>query len=182
MTMSENKNAYPIYYDASIKDGNIAISGMPDFKCGDSLCLININKMTTGIVSETMDYRYPGLYVGDKLASQLLIDMDPQGDVVHVTKMNKMYNVYFDSTIEDHDIVICGLDDFKCEDHLCLINLWHITSGVVKSQIPSTPDKPSGLYVGVMLALELGFDITIDDNDYVIDVVKIDPKKSIENF
>ena len=91
--------------------------------------------------------------------------------------MNKMYNVYFDSTIEDHDIVICGLYDFKCEDHLCLINLWHITSGVVKSQIPSTPDKPPGLYVGTMLSLELGFDITIDDNDYVIDVVKINPKK-----
>lgn len=91
--------------------------------------------------------------------------------------MNKMYNVYFDSTIEDNDIVICGLYDFKCEDHLCLINLWHITSGVVKSQIQSTPDKPSGLYVGFMLALELGIDITIDDNDYVIDVVKINPKK-----
>lgn len=91
--------------------------------------------------------------------------------------MNKMYNVYFDSTIEDHDIVICGIYDFKCEDHLCLINLWHITSGVVKSQIPSTPDKPPGLYVGTMLSLELGFDSTIDDNDYVIDVVKINPKK-----
>lgn len=89
-----------------------------------------------------------------------------------------MYNVYFDSTIEDHDIVICGINDFKCEDHLCLINLWHISSGVVKSQISETIDKPSGLYVGFMLALELGIDITIDDNDYVIDVVKIDQKKS----
>lgn len=91
--------------------------------------------------------------------------------------MNKMYNVYFDSTIEDHDIHICGIYDFKCEDRLCLINLWHITSGVVKSRIPSTHDKPPGLYVGFMLALELGFDITIDDSDYVIDVVKINPKK-----
>ena len=90
---------------------------------------------------------------------------------------SKMYDVYFDSTIEDHDIVICGIDDFKCGDHLCLINLWHITSGVVKSQIPETPDKPSGLYVGFMLALELGIDITIDNNGYEIDVVKIDPKK-----
>lgn len=87
--------------------------------------------------------------------------------------MNKMYNVYFDSTIEDHDIVICGIYDFKCEDHLCLINLWHITSGVVKSQISETHDKPPGLYVGFMLALELGINNTIDDNGYEIDVVKM---------
>lgn len=87
--MSKNKNVYPVYYDAAIKDDNIGISGIPDFKCGDPLCLINIDKMATGIVSETMDYRYPGLYVGDKLASQLVIDIDPQGDVVHVTKMRE---------------------------------------------------------------------------------------------
>lgn len=90
---------------------------------------------------------------------------------------SKTYDVYFDFTIEDHDIVACGIDDFKCEDRLCLINLWHITSGEVKSQIPETHDKPPGLYVGFMLALELGIDITIDDNDYEIDVVKINPKK-----
>ena len=40
-----------------------------------------------------------------------------------------------------------------------------------------SPRQAAGLYVGFMLALELGFDITIDDNDYEIDVVKINPKK-----
>lgn len=95
--------------------------------------------------------------------------------------MNKMYNVYFDPNIENDDIVICGIDNFKCGDHLCLINLWHITSGVVKSRIPETPDKPSGLYVGDRLSLELGIDI--DNwgdviNAFDIDVVKINPKKS----
>lgn len=89
---------------------------------------------------------------------------------------SKMYDVYFDSTIEDHDIVTCGIDDFKCEDHLCLINLWNITSGVVKSQISETIDKPPGLYVGFMLSLELGIDTSIDDNGYEIDVVKMNLK------
>ena len=88
--------------------------------------------------------------------------------------MNKKYNIYFDPEIEGNDIVVCGIDDFKFGDRLCLINLWHITSGVVKSQIPETPDKPSGLYVGIMLSMELGIDT---DGDVIsvfdIDVVKI---------
>ena len=45
--MNENNNAYPVYYDPSIKDDNIIISGMQqcDFKCGDPLFLINIEKL-----------------------------------------------------------------------------------------------------------------------------------------
>ena len=120
--MSKNKNAYPIYYDASIKDDNIIISRIPDFKSGDPLCLININKMATGIVSETMDYRYPGLYVGNKLASQLLIDMDPQGDVVHVTKMREKdykgatLDIGFESSDPDICKVIFEQMDFSLGD------------------------------------------------------------------
>lgn len=120
--MSKNKDAYPIYYDPSIKNDNIVISGMPDFKCGDPLCLININKMATGIVSETMDYRYPGLYVGNELASQLLIDMDPQGDVVHVTKMREKdykgatLNIGFESDDPDICKVILEQMDFSLGD------------------------------------------------------------------
>lgn len=120
--MSENKNAYPIYYDASIKDDNIIISRIPDFKCGDPLCLINIDKMATGIVSEIMDYRYPGLYVGDKLASQLVIDMDSQGDVVHVTKMREKdykgatLNIGFESSDPDICKVILEQMDFSLGD------------------------------------------------------------------
>lgn len=86
--MSKNKNAYyPVYYDANIEDDNIVISGTHDFSCGDPLCLINVDKMATGVVSETIDDRYPGLYIGDELASRLVIDIDSQGDVVYVTKM-----------------------------------------------------------------------------------------------
>lgn len=120
--MSENKNAYPIYYDASIKDDNIIISRIPDFKCGDPLCLINIDKMATGIVSEIMDYRYPGLYVGDKLASQLVIDMDSQGDVVYVTKMREKdykgatLNIGFESSDPDICKVILEQMDFSLGD------------------------------------------------------------------
>lgn len=120
--MSENKNAYPIYYDASIKDDNIIISRMPDFKCGDPLCLININKMATGVVSETMDYRYPGLYVGNELASQLVIDMDPGGDVVHVTKMREKdykgatLDIEFESSDPDICKVIFEQMDFSLGD------------------------------------------------------------------
>lgn len=120
--MSENKNAYPIYYDASIKDDNIIISGMPDFKCGDPLCLINIDKMATGIVSEAMEYRYPGLYVGNELASQLVIDMDPGGDVVHVTKMREKdykgasLDIQFESSDPDICKVIFEQMDFSLGD------------------------------------------------------------------
>lgn len=85
--MNENKNAYPVYYDATIKDDNIVISGIDDFKCGDPLFLINIDKTATGTVSEVVDNRNPGFYIGDHLASQLLIDMDPWGDVIHVMKI-----------------------------------------------------------------------------------------------
>ena len=88
--------------------------------------------------------------------------------------MNKKYNIYFDPEIEGNDIVVCGIDDFKFGDRLCLINLFHITSGIVKSQIPETPDKPSGLYVGIMLSMELGIDTDGDViNVFDIDVVKI---------
>lgn len=82
-----SKNAYPVYYDASIKDDNIVISGIHDFKCGDPLFLINIDKTATGNVSEIIDNRYPGFYIGNQLASQLAIDMDSQGDVIHVMKI-----------------------------------------------------------------------------------------------
>ena len=120
--MSKNKNAYPIYYDASIKDDNIIISRIPDFKSGDPLCLIKINKMATGIVSETMDYRYPGLYVGNELASQLAIDMDPFGDVVHVTKMREKdykgatLDIGFESSDPDICKVIFEQMDFSLGD------------------------------------------------------------------
>ena len=88
--------------------------------------------------------------------------------------MNKKYNIYFDPEIESDDIVVCGIDDFKCRERLCLINLFHMTSGIVKSQIPETPDKPSGLYVGIMLSMELGIDIDGDViNVFDIDVVKM---------
>lgn len=88
--------------------------------------------------------------------------------------MNKKYSVYCDPTIEGNDIVACGIDDFKYRERLCLINLFHITSGIVKSQIPETPDKPSGLYVGIGLSMELGIDIDGDViNVFDIDVVKI---------
>lgn len=120
--MSENKNAYPIYYDPDIKDDNIVISGIKDFKSGDPLCLINIDKMATGIVSETMDYRYPGLYVGNELASQLVIDMDPGGDVVHVTKMREKdykgatLDIGFESSDPDICKVIFEQMDFSLGD------------------------------------------------------------------
>lgn len=120
--MSENKNMYPVYYDAAIKDDNIIISRISDFKTGDPLCLINIDKMATGIVSGIMDYRYPGLYVGNELASQLLIDMDPQGDVVHVTKMREKdykgatLNIGFESDDPDICKVILEQMDFSLGD------------------------------------------------------------------
>jgi hypothetical protein len=85
--MNENKNAYPVYYDASIKDDNIVISRINDFKCGDPLFLINIEKTATGTVSEIVDNRNPGFYIGDHLASQLVIDFDPGGDVIHAMKI-----------------------------------------------------------------------------------------------
>ena len=84
---NENNNAYPVHYDESIKDDNIVISGIHDFKCGDPLFLINIDKTATGTVSEITDNRHPGFYIGDRLASQLVIDMDPWGDVIHVMKI-----------------------------------------------------------------------------------------------
>ena len=87
--MNENNNAYPVYYDPSIKDDNIIISGMQqcDFKCGDPLFLINIEKTATGKVSEIVDDRHPGFYVGKQIACQLAIDLDPWGDVIHVMKL-----------------------------------------------------------------------------------------------
>lgn len=87
--MNENNNPYPVYFDASIKDDNIVISGMQqcDFKCGDPLFLINIDKTATGTVSEIIDNRHPGFYIGNHLASQLVIDMDSWGDVIHVMKI-----------------------------------------------------------------------------------------------
>ena len=85
--MNENNNAYPVYFDASIKDDNIIISGIHDFKCGDPLFLINIDKTATGTVSEITDNRHPGFYIGNHLASQLVIDMDPWGDVIHAMKI-----------------------------------------------------------------------------------------------
>ena len=85
--MNENNNAYPVYYDPSIKDDNIVISGTRDFECGESLFLINIDKTATGKVSEVTDDRHPGFYIGSQLASQLIIDMDPDGDVIRVMKI-----------------------------------------------------------------------------------------------
>lgn len=99
--------------------------------------------------------------------------------------MNKMYRVYCDPKIEGNDIVVCGIDDFKCRERLCLINLFHITSGIVKSQIPETPDKPSGLYVGDMLSLELGIDVDLDGdaiNVFDIDVVKMNDSSLTKDF
>jgi len=87
MMMNKNNNAYPVYYDASIKDDNIVISGIYDFECGESLFLINIEKTATGKVSEITDDRYPGFYIGSQLASQLVIDLDPDGDVIHAMKL-----------------------------------------------------------------------------------------------
>lgn len=102
-----SKNTYPVYYDATIEDDNIVISGTHDFRCGDPLCLINVDKMATGVVSKTIDDRYPGLYIGNELASQLIIDMDPQGDAVYVTKMREKdykgatLNIRFESSDPD---------------------------------------------------------------------------------
>lgn len=90
--MNENNNAYPVYYDASIKDDNIIISGIRDFECGESLFLINIEKTATGKVSEIVDDRYPGFYIGSQLACQLVIDMDPWGDVIRVMKIPMISN------------------------------------------------------------------------------------------
>ena len=87
---------FPVYYDASIKDNNIVISGIRDFESGDLLFLINIDKTATGKVSEIVDYRNPGFYIGSQLASQLAIDMDPGGDVIHVMKI-------IPPTISNHD-------------------------------------------------------------------------------
>lgn len=87
MKMNENNNAYPVYFDASIKDDNIIISGIHDFECGESLFLINIEKTTTGKVSEITDDRHPGFYIGYQLACQLTIDLDPWGDVIHVMRI-----------------------------------------------------------------------------------------------
>ena len=94
--MNKNENAYAVYYDAAIKDDNIVISGMHDFECGDPLFLINIDKTATGVVSEIVDNRNPGFYIGDQLASQLVIDMDPWGDVIRVMKI-------IPPTISNHD-------------------------------------------------------------------------------
>lgn len=85
--MNENNNTYPVYYDASIKDNNIVISGIRDFESRDLLFLINIEKTATGKVSEITDNRNPGFYIGDHLASQLALDIDPWGDVIHVMKI-----------------------------------------------------------------------------------------------
>ena len=85
--MNKNNNAYPVYFDPSIKDDNIIISGIHDFECGDPLFLINIDKTATGKVSEITDNRHPGFYIGYQLASQLVIDLDPLGDVIHVMKL-----------------------------------------------------------------------------------------------
>lgn len=94
--MNENNNAYPVYFDPSIKDDNIIISGMHDFECGESLFLINIDKTATGKVSEITDDRHPGFYIGYQLASQLVIDLDPWGDVIRVMKI-------IPPTISNHD-------------------------------------------------------------------------------
>ena len=78
------------------KDDNIVISGIRDFECGQPLFLINIDKTATGKVSEIIDYRDPGFYIGSQLASQLVIDMDPGGDVIHAMKI-------IPPTISNHD-------------------------------------------------------------------------------
>ena len=83
--------------------------------------------------------------------------------------MNKSYNIYFDPEIEGNDIVVCGIDDFKCGDRLILINTIRMTSGNVKSQIPETPDKPSGLYAGITVSMDLGIDV--DNGGDIIDVL-----------
>lgn len=90
--MSKNNNAYPVYFDASIKDDNIIISGIKDFECGESLFLINIEGTVTGVISEIVDNRDPGFYIGDHLASQLAIDIDPGGDVIRVMKIPMISN------------------------------------------------------------------------------------------
>lgn len=110
MKMNENNNAYPVYFDASIKDDNIIISGMQqyDFKCEDPLFLININRTATGKVSEITDDRYPGFYIGSQLASQLAIDLDPWGDVIHVMKI-------IPPTISNHKEVTTNIE-FRSDD------------------------------------------------------------------
>lgn len=106
--MSENNNAYPVYFDASIKDDNIIISGIRDFECGESLFLINIEKTTTGKVSEITDDRHPGFYIGYQLACQLAIDLDPWGDVIHVMKI-------IPPTISNHKGVTMNIE-FRSDD------------------------------------------------------------------
>lgn len=90
--------------------------------------------------------------------------------------MNKSYNIYFDPEIEYDNIVVCGIDDFKCGDRLLLINTIHMTSGVVKSQIPETPDKPSGLYVGIRLSMDLAIDV--DHRGDIINVFDVNVLKA----
>ena len=85
--------------------------------------------------------------------------------------MNKSYNIYFDPEIEGDDIVVCGIDNFKCGDRLILVNTFRMTSGDVKSKIPETPDKPSGLYVGMALSMDLGIDA--DNGGDVINVLSV---------
>ena len=104
-----SKNTYPVYYDASIRNDDIVISGIHDFECGDPLFLINIDKTATGVVSEIIDNRYPGFYIGKQLAFQLIIDMDSQGDVIHAIKMReKVYKGgILDIRFETSDPDIC---------------------------------------------------------------------------
>ena len=91
---------YPVYYDESIKDDNIVISikddnitipGIKDFKCGYQLFLINIEATVTGVVSEIVDDRNPGFYIGDQLASQLAIG-NPGGDIIRVMEIPMISN------------------------------------------------------------------------------------------
>ena len=120
--MNKNEKAYPVYYDATIRDDNIVISGIHDFECGDPLFLINIDRTATGNVSEIIDNRYPGFYIGNQLASQLVIDMDSQGDVIYVTKMReKVYkgaslDIRFESSDPDICKVIHEQMDFSLGD------------------------------------------------------------------
>lgn len=79
--------SYNIYFDPEIEGDDIVVCGIDDFKCGDPLFLINIDKTATGKISEIVDNRNPGFYIGDHLASQLVIDIDPDGDVIHVMKI-----------------------------------------------------------------------------------------------